>query len=744
MSELEQDLVIYPDGDRAETAAGQASGLWTIVRGAATIAGLVIFLWPMFDVQFRDAEGNLTGLVCIPFAAGVGLVLIGAAAGTRWLPSSLWLCLAMVGQAVTFQLINAGWQLRYQHYKPLSEVMGSAQGRLFLVFLLFQAAVVAASFRRVAPPVVSWLRKNLRWWQFLLLATFFVLPAATVSPNVWDYLSELTFAVFIQLLQLGTILVFALSIPANLPPRLAGVLTMVAAVGEPKETITRGGFGRLTLSLAICVAVVAAVLCIFSYQRHPHVPDEVAYLTEARFFAAGVLTMPAPPVPGGFDVFLMRTVGDRWYPVPPPGWPMVLAIGAFLGAPWLINPILAGLNLLLAFALLREIFPRNVSRMSIVLLALSPWYVFLGMSFMTHMVSLTCLLTAALGVVYSRKNGSSVWALAAGLSLGMLSLVRPLEAAGMAGLIGLWAIGVGGSRLRLAALTSLFAGTIAVGAIGLWYNAALTGDPLRIPINEYADAYFGKNANAYGFGPDRGMGWAMDPYPGHSPIDALVNSNLNSSAINTELFGWGLGSLLLVGFGLCLGRLGRSDYLMIAVVAVIYGLHFFYYFSGGPDFGGRYWFLMILPLVVFAARGARELAARVGRPASVYAAVLALCLISAMNFIPWRAIDKYRNFRGMRPDIRYLAEKAGFGRSLVLVQGNKHPDYDSAMVYNPLDLKADAPVYAWDRDPEVRQKLLAAYSDRPVWIVRSPSLTGKGYEVAAGPVPAGELLRDGD
>jgi hypothetical protein len=116
--------------------------------------------------------------------------------------------------------------------------------------------------------------------------------------------------------------------------------------------------------------------------------------------------------------------------------------------------------------------------------------------------------------------------------------------------------------------------------------------------------------------------------------------------------------------------------------------------------------------------------------------------MTAVNFIPWRAIDKYHNFRGMRPDIRYLSEENRFGRSLVLVQGNKHPDYDSAMIYNPLDLHTDAPIYAWDRDAAVREKLLSAYPDRPVWIVRSPSLTGAGYQLAAGPLTAAELISD--
>ena len=457
--------------------------------------------------------------------------------------------------------------------------------------------------------------------------------------------------------------------------------------------------------------------------------------------------MPAPSVPEGFEVYLMDRKDDRWFPVPPPGWPLVLAAGAFFGLAWLVNPLFAGINVLLAYVLLRELYPKGVARLTVLLLILSPWYIFLGMSFMTHMFSLTCAVCRrGRRCGRLRHSGKPVWAFAGGSALGMLSMVRPLEAVAMAGLLGLWAIGIGGNRLKILGITGLISGSMLMGSVGLAYNAVLTSDPLKFPINVYTDKYFGKNSNAYGFGPDWGMGWEQDPYPGHGPVDAIVNSNLNISSINAELFGWSIGSFLIIAFGLCLGRLGQSDYLMLAVVAAIYWLHFFYYFSGGPDFGARYWFLMIVPLMVLAARGIVLLAAKIdetfeGEGVRVLFAAAVLCAMTITIFVPWRAIDKYHNFRGMRPDVRTLAADYNFGESLVLIRGNKDPDYASAAVYNPLDLNAPAPIYAWDRDPATRKRLLQAYETRPVWIVDSPSLTQLGYEVVAGPVPAEELLK---
>jgi hypothetical protein len=111
-----------------------------------------------------------------------------------------------------------------------------------------------------------------------------------------------------------------------------------------------------------------------------------------------------------------------------------------------------------------------------------------------------------------------------------------------------------------------------------------------------------------------------------------------------------------------------------------------------------------------------------------------------MNYLPWRAVDKYHHYLGMRPDIRDLAKEYGFGRSLVLIRGDSYPDYASAWAYNPLDSHADDPVYAWDRSPEVRKRLFNAYTGRTVWFVDGPTLTGNGFRVVKGLLSEGKLL----
>ena len=88
----------------------------------------------------------------------------------------------------------------------------------------------------------------------------------------------------------------------------------------------------------------------------------------------------------------------------PPGWPAILAIGVRAGVPWLVNPVLSGVCILLLYALVRRLDTPRTARLATVLLATSPWFLFLGMSLMTHTATLACALAAALGIAVARAR----------------------------------------------------------------------------------------------------------------------------------------------------------------------------------------------------------------------------------------------------------------------------------------------------------------------------------------------------
>jgi hypothetical protein len=644
---------------------------------------------------------------------------------------------------------------------------------LLLACLLAQTALVSAGLITRWSSIREWLGRHFRSWQIVGAGLVFFLTSATVSRDVRIYLMELPFAAFAQTVNLMNVLLAALALPKGVLAQWKERLDKLFGRAEsvtllPLLPHVPRSVDILAPLAAIWVTALAAGLSFFSYERHPHIPDEVVYLLHARYLANGMLTMPAPTVPEAFNIDLMNYEADRWFCPVPPGWPAILSLGVMLGAAWLVNPALGGLNVLLAYALVRELYDRRAARMTALLLCVSPWHVLMGMNFMPHTFTLTCALGAAVSVMRARRKTrwASGWALLGGVATGMVGLIRPLEGLVVAGLIGLWVIGLGGRRLKISGITAFALGLIAVGAAVMPYNKLLTGSPTKFPIMAYADKYYGPKTNALGFGPERGLGWALDPYPGHGWRDVVVNSNLNLTSINFELLGWSGGSLLFIALLIFAGAARGRDYLMLATIAAVFVAHIFYWFSGGPDFGARYWYLMIVPCVALTVRGIQFLEEKLDRDAGpsllspqpgqtevrpafslqgarVVVLALSCCALTLVNYFPWRAIDKYHHYLGMRPDILRLARQYDFGKSLVLIRGERFPDYASAAVYNPLDLRAAAPVYAWDRNPEVRARALSAYADRTVWIIEGPSITGAGFKVVEGPLAAGELLARG-
>lgn len=643
--------------------------------------------------------------------------------------ASAWLLVAFAGQAAALLLIKAGRFPGYQHYLPLRDLIAAPPPALLV--LIVQTLLVGAASWRIRAEFRTALARLVSGARLALVAAALVLTAATVSRRLDDFAFELVLASLVQLVQ------------------LLNVALVVRALGHAGETRAERddtivpGLDRGAWWAAGFVTLAAALLAAFVYQRHPHVPDEVVYLIHAKYFARGLLAMPAPPVPDAFNLDLFTYEASRWYSPVPAGWPLILAAGAWLGVPWLVNPVLGGVNILLTSLLLAELYPRRTVRTATLLLALSPWHLFLAMSLMTHTATLTCALLAALGVARLVRTGRLAWLLPGGIGIGMVGLIRPLEGVAIALPLGLWALlgGAGTVAARVLRGAGLAGIAAALAATTLPYNTVLTGRAGYFPIMAYTDRIYGPGTNDLGFGPNRGLGWTgLDPFPGHGPLDALINTNINLFEVNIELFGWGAGSLLFIAL-LLLGfrhRLTRTDAALAGAAATVIGLHAFYWFSGGSAFGARYWFLLVIPAVALAARGIdetdRALGAGGGGSGAALRAGLVLSVLALLTFVPWRIADKYRHFRGMRPEVRAVAARAELRGALVLVRGRRHPDYASAAPYNDVALAGDAPVFAWDVSAPVRARVLDAWPGRPVWFLDGPSVTHGAYRVAAGPL----------
>jgi hypothetical protein len=681
-------------------------------------------------------------------AAGVLIWMVSR--GSRWHAAAGWIALALAGQACSLQLLWVGSDVRLQLFYGWSELLRSYQG-IFFVAVVLQAAIVLWGLRQLRPGSTGYLQALITWPQALLLLILTGYAATTIQPAVAQRLVTGTGFTRSALLYLSKaalgLFVFA-----------TGALNLVlAARAIPGDWLDHMHFRWkqsdrrwLPWACASWVVVVSSLLAWFALDRMPHVPDEVAYLFQAKYLATGHLYLPPPPSAPSLACPFQMVDGNKWYGSPPAGWPLALAIGTALGLPWLVNPLLGGIAILLSHRLLRRLYDREVADAAVFLLAASPWLLFLSASYMPHAVALVLALLGLLGVQEARESGSIIWAGVAGFGIGGLLHVRGLEAVIVAAVAAIWWLGVGWLRLRIpAVVTTCIVGLIMTG-LYLGYNRVLTGDAFQVPINKFTDITYYKGANRLGFGRDVGnFGWnGLDALPGHGPIDVVMNTNQNIYLVNFEMFGWACGSLFFVFLLLVWGG-SRGNTLMWGLVLALWAGMSLYWFSGGPDFGARYWYLMIVPLVALTALGAQAAALRLGAAMGnangtrVWAFVALATLLGVINLVPWRSLDKYHNYRGVRPDVRVLRSKYHFGRSLVFVRGPEWPDYASAIPFNPPTFGPDAAgtIYARDLGPEADARLRSYYSDRPVWVIAGPSETHGGFTVLEGPLHSQEMKR---
>jgi hypothetical protein len=667
-------------------------------------------------------------------------------ASTAWLRFAGLFSLAVAGQAASLLMIDAGRLIHFQHYRSFTELLADHRLALFVVGI--QTVVMGAASLRYLKPTAVWIGSNFRGWQFALIVAFLLLSGAAVTPDFAVYSNSILIGTWVQVLSMVSLILVVAAVPAEGVRWFNSILdkwiTDAGTIGKMK-------LDRFAIAAALWVVALSSSLSFFVYQAHPHVPDETQYVFQARYLAAGQLTMKPPPVPEAFSMYMVPHKEERWYGIFSPGWPALLAVGELAGLMWLVNPLLAGLCVLLTYLLFQELYSRSFARIGVLLLCCSPWFIFMAMSLMSHVATLTFALGAAILLVRGLRFRSQVLVGMAGAMVGIVSLVRPLDGAIVGLLIGIWIIADRVNfKQKLVSAVALTFGMLATALLILPYNRIVTGQALLMPIDAYYNLYFWPKVMALGFGPERGMGWGLDAFPGHSPIEAVINTALNVFQLNTELFGWGVGSLILVTLFVISGSVSKKDLWALSTIAVVAGVYGLFWYHGGPDFGARYWFLSIIPLIALTVNGIRWISTTInktGEAGSVFdtrvmLAVAVLCITSLTSYIPWRVSDKYFAYLEMQPGIRELSQEYKFGKSLVLIRGSEHPDYQSAWIYNPLNFEGDEPIYAHDKTPEIRAELLRTYSDRQVWIVDGPSIANGEYRINKGPLDPQEMLAE--
>ncbi len=250
---------------------------------------------------------------------------------------------------------------------------------------------------------------------------------------------------------------------------------------------------RKRLLLSSCSLLLALFVYFVPDQRFPNSADDWSYLFQARLFASGHVSSEDPlydrahPLQRYIGTNCVTDYDGRRFSKYPPGWPLLLAAGAFVHAEWTVAPLLGALLVFLVLLHVERRVGREWVTSAWVLLALCAFFVYTLQSFRSHTATMVCLFGAFL--VYggspkptakaaeSPKIGESALLFASGALVGFASLIRYVDWIPLAAWIAYDLL----RRKRVAHLALFASAFVLVASGNLLYDAILSGHPLATP-----------------------------------------------------------------------------------------------------------------------------------------------------------------------------------------------------------------------------------------------------------------------
>ena len=679
---------------------------------------------------------------------GLALIPVAATIASLWQMAGLMTGLFVAGFAAQLAVRDPLW---FQHIRVFPSQFSYIQmGVVALQGLI--GAVVLLYTRPFA--ALARIGAGLGWIRVTLMAVLLVLA----SKSAMDFIAGGDLArypkqLFVSLVFLGANLVSLAAIAVCLPKdALQGAAAALSArLALPGQTATAPTplDRRLPWIVAGFVTILTAAISFFAFEAVPHL-DGIVYLFHARYFSHGLISLPVPVDPDAFGHYLMDTAGEQWFSVNLPGWPAAQAISLWFGAPWLLNPILAGVSVLLLHRFVTVQADRGLANLVVLMLAVSPWYLSMSSTLLLHTFTYALILGAWVLLQNARNAPGWIGPLVAGCLMGWLFLSRPLEGAYMGVLTGIWTLSflwLGRVHWRTVILYGL--GCLVIGLMFFAYNSALTGSPMLLPMDRYIDTLWGPGTNGIGFGPEKGPnpGWGnVDALDGHSPVEALINAHQNLFELNAELLGWAGASVFFAAAFLFWGRWSALTGAMAVIIVVTLILYSAYWYVGGFYAGPRYWFLMLVPMLIFSALGIRVFAERLETAlpgqlatARLGAVIVILGLCSVALYQNWLSFNKYPGINGYHADYQDLSRRSDLQNALIFVTLEKDSEFGSAFWLNDFAPGATTPLFARDVGAERNLAIAQSFPDRAIWFVEGRSKSNQVVAITAGPISLDEM-----
>lgn len=487
------------------------------------------------------------------------------------------------------------------------------------------------------------------------------------------------------------------------------------------------------IACALFVFIFTNLFSFFIFNHIPHVNDEIDNLFQAKIFKSGRVYVPSPCAKEFFDFPHMINNG-KWYSQYTPGYPFLLFLSLLIQAPWLVNPLLAALSIILFYFLGKEIFNSNVGVLAAVLGAISIWFLVMSSTMMSHTSSLFFTSFFLLFLFRSIKNPSIANGLFAGLGMGMAFLIRPYNIVLLSLPFLLYYAGklIQNLTKRLKNAAAFVLITLAFISVLLIYNQVTNDHPFRM-------GYF------IAYGEEHGIGFGRTGYTDipHTPFFGSIKIGENLSALNSFLFGWPISSFLALLPLLWIAKINKEnrkkDILLAAgFFSLLIGLYF--YWGTHVFIGARMFFEAIPILFLLSAHGITELPRLVSakfkklnqltvKKITIGVFIIFTAYAFFIRFPGWiwpRDNEWYyegfsNNFAGVTPKIHNTLSLLHLDRALVTMKLLYHPFeyfpngwWSTGFLYNDPYLKGNI-IYANDKG-ENNIKLFQCFPKRKIYL----------------------------
>jgi hypothetical protein len=452
--------------------------------------------------------------------------------------------------------------------------------------------------------------------------------------------------------------------------------------------------------IALVFFTTTTLFSLLVFEQIPHIPDEIAQLFQAKIFASGHLAAPLPPLPEFFqhkyDNMIFK---NHWYSEYPPGHPFFLMFGVWLRIPWIINPFLASVSLILLYKVALQYYGEKVARLSVILFPISPFALFMSSSFMNHISMLFCMLLFIYTLNLSRNTASSFYAFISSFALGLMLNIRPPDALVIGLVFSVPFIVHSFMKKTYKPFITFVLVIFFMSCVLLLYNYATNGNPL----------IFGYQVR---WGEKHTIGFSHEPIierPPHTPFRGLVNTLSNLITLNEYLFEWPFPSLmpLLIFWTPFFCTKDRRDYFLLCCLLSIPILYFFYFYQDLWCHGPRFYYTVVPFILILTSKTFFEIVKRISLTRKIpeesvknsLVFLLFLCLIfSSALRMPGLYAFYSNSFWEVDNKLMKKAQMMGIKNAVIFQKSySNYPEFSlgAGFLYNSPDLK-DSIIFARD------------------------------------------------